>query len=353
MPSANVHPETVRPLEVLGIGAEEERVYRSLLSKGTATADEVAHELGLPLRKVQRLLDGIESKGLTTHSPERPPRYIPASPDIAMQALALHLQQSMQRAQGAIQDLQKLAAVGREGKQEQIIELITSRDAGKLLFDQILGSAQGEIDVFVRPPVLYTPLESPTSHEGQSAVQARGVRFRSINDAEILKIPGVLEHIRADVAAGEEARVVPSLPFKMVLVDRRVALIFLNPDQANNPLLLVRYSGLLEAFYTLFEILWDKAAPITFSSAGNPRIGEPADGFTPELEQLLPLLAVGLNDKSIAHQLDVSERTVARRVVELLEFLGARTRFQAGWDAAMRSKSVSTARDRSGFRTRR
>ena len=103
----------------------------------------------------------------------------------------------------------------------------------------------------------------------------------------------------------------------------------------------------------MFEILWAKAAPITFSGPAIPRVGEPADGFTPEIEELLPLLAVGLNDKSIAHQLDVSERTVARRVVELLDFLGARTRFQAGWDAAMRSKSAPTARVRAVPHTRR
>jgi hypothetical protein len=259
----------------------------------------------------------------------------------------------MQRAQEAIQDLQKLAAVGRQGEQEQIVELVSSRDAGKLLFDQIIGSAQHGIDFFVRLPVLFTPLGSSTNDGAQSAAQGRGVRFRSINDAEVLTIPGMLEHIRADMAAGEEARVVPSLPFKMLLVDHRVALIFLNPDQPDAATLLVRYSGLLEAFYTLFEILWDKAAPITFSGPGVLRIGEPVDGFTRELEQLLPLLAVGLNDKSIAHQLEVSERTVARRVVELLEFLGARTRFQAGWDAAMRSKSAPTARVRAVPHARR
>ena len=43
-----------------------------------------------------------------------------------------------------------------------------------------------------------------------------------------------------------------------------------------------------------------------------------------------------LNDKTIAHELDISIRTLDRRVVELLKGLDARTRFQAGWLAATR-----------------
>ena len=55
-----------RPLEVLGIDADEERVYRFLLTSGEATLEEVTRGLGLPARKTQRLLDAIGAKGLTT-----------------------------------------------------------------------------------------------------------------------------------------------------------------------------------------------------------------------------------------------------------------------------------------------
>jgi len=41
-----------------------------------------------------------------------------------------------------------------------------------------------------------------------------------------------------------------------------------------------------------------------------------------------------MNDKSIEHELGMSSRTLARRIVELTGRLGASTRFQAGWLAA-------------------
>jgi DNA-binding NarL/FixJ family response regulator len=54
--------------------------------------------------------------------------------------------------------------------------------------------------------------------------------------------------------------------------------------------------------------------------------------------QLLALLAGGLNDKAIASELDVSTRTLDRRILKLMRGLGARTRFQAGWIAAQRGR---------------
>ncbi|MFC7641848.1 helix-turn-helix domain-containing protein [Streptosporangium lutulentum] len=49
---------------------------------------------------------------------------------------------------------------------------------------------------------------------------------------------------------------------------------------------------------------------------------------------MLALLAAGLKDDAIARQLDVSLRTVQRRVRSLCDHLGAGTRFQAGLLAA-------------------
>ena len=348
-----------RPLEVLGIDADEERVYRYLLTSRMATLQEVTRGLGLSARKTQRLLDAIAAKGLTTHSPERPRRYIPASPNIAIQALALQHQQAVQRAQGMIHELQQQAAAGRQGEQEHVIELITSLNVGRQLYEQILGSAQHEVAALVRPPVLYNLFSPMDDRKAQREVQARGVQIRSINDAEFLCLPDALDRVRADIRAGEQARVFPSLPFKMILVDRRIALIYLNPNQSNSPSLLVRYSALLDALYTLFEILWERATPLSFTRDGTPQTGNRPSRLSRESEELASLMAAGLNDKNLAHNLHISLRTLERRVAELMQSLETRTRFQAGWAAALHlsgtsvSLSQQTARSRSVKAVRR
>ncbi|MCQ0019560.1 helix-turn-helix domain-containing protein [Actinomadura madurae] len=80
--------------------------------------------------------------------------------------------------------------------------------------------------------------------------------------------------------------------------------------------LIVHPSALLDALVSLFEALWRGALPLP---------GEDAPD-----DAVLTLLAAGLTDDAIARRLSISTRTVQRRVRDLCDRLGARTRFQAG-----------------------
>ncbi len=134
-------------------------------------------------------------------------------------------------------------------------------------------------------------------------------------------------------------RVIPTLPFKMTVVDRQLALIYLNPGQPGCRFMLVRSSALLDALCTLFELLWERASPILQIDADAVRTGPVSYALSDESRELSPLLAAGLNDKAIAYDLGISTRTLERRVLELMTHLNVRTRFQAGWAAAARLPS--------------
>jgi len=317
-----------RPLEALGIAEPEERVYEALLDRPDATLSELERELNLPPRKLQRLLDALERKGLATHTSGQPRRYVPASPDIAVEALVLRRQDELRRARAEIQRLQQRAAQSA-GDRRQMIELVTTREAERHVFEQMQHAAQHELIFLERPPILIAGPEQP--NETEMKALARGVRYRSIADRAFLEIPGVMTRIRQDMQAGEEVRVVSQLPFKMVMADRNIALIPLNLERPGSPSLLVRSSALLDALYAMFEILWNQAAPIAFTRTGEMETGELAARLPAEAERLLPLLAAGLNDKAIAHELGISASTLNRRIAELMKSVDARSRFQLGW----------------------
>jgi DNA-binding NarL/FixJ family response regulator len=139
--------------------------------------------------------------------------------------------------------------------------------------------------------------------------------------------------VRADIGKGDEVRVVHRLPFKMMLADRRTALIPLDLSSPKSEVLLVRSSALLDALYALFESLWDRAVPVSLGRDPSLR-AEASAGVAPEAIDLLRLMAAGLNDKAIAHELGISMRTLNRRISELMAQLNARSRFQIGWIAA-------------------
>ena len=327
-----------RPLETLGISAEEERSYRLLLSKPLASADDIAPTLGFPVRKTQRLLDALATKGLATHSPERPRRYMPVLPEFAVEAMVSQRQADLERVRAAIPDLRKHAANARDAAERgEVVELVTSRDAERRIFDQAQDVARHEVVTLVRPPLRITRLDAPfeQDQQHQKNARARGVRYRSIVDADYLALPGGPSRVREESESGEELRVFPRLPFKIAIFDRRTAFIPLDPQQPEGPTLLVRSSALLDALYALFESLWERSTPLTFSATGVPREAKALSRLPDAAAKLIPLLAAGLNDKAIAHELDISSATLNRRLAELMKGLDTRTRFQMGWRAAL------------------
>lgn len=326
-----------RSFGILGISEAEERVYRWLLDHPAATIAQVAQAQSQTPNKAQRWVEALECKGLATHSPERPRRYVPSAPDVAMEALIRQRQNDLERARRAALELHERSIASRmQDEHEQMVELITSPEAERQIFRQIQDGAVDEVVALVKLPMRITQPAKAEDYEPQGSAQARGVNYRTINDTKFLSSPSAMTRVRQDIEKGEKVRVLPSLPFKMLLADHRIALIPLNLRRSNSPVLLVRSSALLDALYALFEMLWERATPITLKNNEAVEFCDSDLSVSEEINSLVQLLAVGLNDKTIAGELEISMRTLTRRIFDLMQDLGARTRFQAGWIAALR-----------------
>jgi hypothetical protein len=320
----------IRPLELLGIGATEECAYRFLLELHTATAAEIAGELGIKLRVARKLLADLETLGLATHTPKVPRIYVAAPPEFAVAALIKQRQAMLERVRVAIPDLEEQSARSNHvNGHEPVMELITSCAQLGVVMTQMYQSFHSEVMCFQRAPALTPVLGAP--HRLRA-----GACARTISDNGILEIPGMLARIREGVVQGEQARMLPNLPFNMMIFDRRAAIISLDGEKPEKaPTFLVHGSALLEALCRLFEFVWERATPILLGHADNlkavasdVRSGEMADA-------LISLLAAGLNDKAITLELGISPATLNRRMSELMRTTGTRTRFQLGWRAAL------------------
>jgi hypothetical protein len=266
---------------------------------------------------------------LASHSPERPRRYIPVPPELAIEALVGQRQVVLERARSAIPELKKQAANSASARDpEQPVEVITSYAALGQILAQLRQTVQEEVIGFQRAPWLY--------RKDASRPEVRlGVRTRSISDAGYIALPGALATLQSEVKRGEEARVFPVLPIKMIVVDRRIALIPLNVEDQGGPTLLVRAPSLLNALYELFEMTWARATPIAFTRTGAMATGKPDTQVSEVAAQMIPLLAAGLNDKAIVYETGISIATLNRRIAELMRRFDTRTRFQLGWRAAL------------------
>jgi DNA-binding NarL/FixJ family response regulator len=123
--------------------------------------------------------------------------------------------------------------------------------------------------------------------------------------------------------------VLPELPAKLTLFDDFAATLSVRSGSAGAvSVIVVHRSPLLDALSALFEAYWQRAIPFTLAPRDQTGASRPKD------EQLVRLLAAGLGDDAIQRALGVSASTVHRRVHDLMVRLGARTRFQAGYQLA-------------------
>ena len=329
----------------LGLAPSEERIYRMLLARGGVTVSDVSRALELSPRVSQRVLSALEKKGLVTYSPEEIQRYSAVPPDIAADVLIAQRNSELLRARAAMVKLRESTySEPKDHRAEQRFVEILSRQTAAQTFLHSIGSVQNEILGLERLPMLVSTADK--EDDRIVACLARGVRCRAITDNALLNLPGTLNRLRMATQAGEQFRIYPSLPFKLVVFDRRIAILPLHLDQQDGAVLLVRSSSLLDALCEMFEMYWRAAAP--FVAGDMATVQASASDLNPvHADALIPLLASGMNDKAIEHELDMSPRTLARRIFELTKRLGASTRFQAGWLAAqaMHEQRSSTDRD--------
>ena len=318
-------------LEPIGITGPVEGVYLALLAAASATVVELAQRTGAPESVIRSSLAFLEERGLATRTPHSETRYVAAPPDVAVEGAILQKQESLRSLRQGLSDLVALHRAARGRTASELVEVVTGTAAINLRFNQLQLGAQREVLVLTRPPL------AGTNNAGQDQAADRGVRFRGVYDRDYLSIPGALDVVAHWVAHGEEARAAERLPVKLAIVDRSVAMVPLVPESASmeTGALVVHGSGLLDALVALFEGCWNSATPLRLHSvAGDaPTTG---NQVSEDDLRLLSLLLAGLTDSAMAAQLDISERTILRRLRALMQSLEVTTRVQLGYEVARR-----------------
>jgi predicted ArsR family transcriptional regulator len=314
-------------LQPAGVSELEERVYRALLRCPQLTLTQLASSLGSTTVTTRRALDGLETAGLISRQ-GRPTRFIPAAPDMAVEALIMRRQEELERCRIAAAGLVAQYREAAHGAAD-VVELITGRQASLQRYVQLLTTARTEVLMFDKPPYL-GPMDNPLELDAL----ARGVTWRAIYAPEGLEQSDRLAQLRAWQAAGEQARICAKVPLKLAMVDRNVALLPFTTDAhgAQNTAILVHPSSLLTTLAMLFDMLWDQSLPLTPGPDGPAPAGEIEDVD----RALLQLLTAGVKDQAIARQLGISLRTVRRRLANLMSAAGVTSRFQLGMMATQR-----------------
>jgi sugar-specific transcriptional regulator TrmB len=322
-------PEEIHALQTIGLSREELEVYEFILQQPASTLDDIVEMSGQPRNQVLRLVRTVERKGLASHTLNRPPRYNAIPPDIGFGSLITKHQTGLRAARALAKRLRVLEPHIKSSSDESRAEIITGHETLLRVVDDLYNSAEREVLCFDRPPYVRDPAKQL---ETKLPTLSRGVVYRTIVDAESLAFPGRLSLLDAEVEAGENIRIGAGVPIKALIVDQRAALVPLDLKDMGQSGLVLRKSLLFDALYALFNLLWQRSVP--FGKAGSE-----ADN---QVDALIAVLSAGVKDKALAYQLGISDRTLERRIAEMMKRVNAHTRFQAGWNAALHSVDKNT-----------
>ncbi|MFC9243364.1 LuxR family transcriptional regulator [Streptomyces sp. NPDC057136] len=312
-------------LRLLGIDHAAVQVYLALLELAPAPLSAIGTAAGLGDEELTTAYVTLVDAGLASAAEVGEGVVAPVPPTAGLEILARHraaeVEESRITVGGAFESFrrQRLAAYN-----DHLVEVVTGDAIGPRV-RHAWASARDQIRQFESPP--YFPL--PGATDDALATLARGVTQRVVYSRESLEHPGRLKDvIEPCVKAGEQARVLPSVPVKLVIIDEAYALVSLSIQEADvhNTMLVVQPCGLLSALMALFEQSWQNALPF------HGRTTAPG-GLPPADRRLLWLLAGGASDDVIAREMGISRRTLFRRLQILMARLGAANRFQMALQA--------------------
>ncbi|QYC37804.1 Sugar-specific transcriptional regulator TrmB [Nonomuraea coxensis DSM 45129] len=85
-------------LDVIGLGADAQRIYELLIGLGSAGAAELAAAGGLPEPRVREILGTLKSRGLARCLRHSPLRYAAVDPGTALDVLLLRREEEIKHA---------------------------------------------------------------------------------------------------------------------------------------------------------------------------------------------------------------------------------------------------------------
>ncbi len=296
-----------------GVAPDADLVYRALASLGRRTAAELATELGMSRRRVDSALEQLHAHGIA-HPPgkrDRPWR-VADSADV-MKILSVPQQRRPAPETAACPPpVSNLLRQVPPGQPDPEVRYLPTRDVTRLRLAEIAGRARRE-HLSIHPERTFEP----------AARLAAGPVERAMADRRIpVRVLGVQPEPRGSTDTWPSYRMLPSVPMKLIVIDREIALFPLDATNYERGYIEIAAPAAVRSLVDLFEQHWQKAEA--------ERTAMSRLTLSSREQQLIELLAGGLTDAGAARHMHISERSVSTIMRSLMDRAGVDNRFQLG-----------------------
>ncbi|MFD9032402.1 helix-turn-helix transcriptional regulator [Streptomyces sp. NPDC059567] len=304
-------------------------VYRLVISEPRWGLTEIAGELHVEEAAVRGCLDKLAELSMLYPTKDATD-VAPISPEVGLAAhihrreTEIHSQQlELAAMRAATAELTAIYASQRGRHNNVGLEQLEGVNEVRARLSELARHATTEILAFM-PGGAQSPEALEASRPLDEQTLAAGVRLRTIYLDSVRNDRATTEYARWLAELGGEIRTMPSLPLRMLIADRSVALLPVSPEDTRAGAVILRAPGVVTALLALFEMVWERATPL------HGRSRPVADAPSEQEIELLRLLQKGHTDEVAARKLGLSLRTTRRMMSGISHRLGARSRFETG-----------------------
>jgi len=256
--------------------------------------------------------------------------YAPSSPDMAAAHLTGPINSEIQKlnrdAERLTNHVMSMKAIFEDSWHGHVmqtpIEYLTTLDAIRTTLERLTASAR--VEIATAHPRLPPP---DTLEEGLARTTDaldRGVLLQTLYPHSVLAHQYIQQHLTTMTSLGAQVRTTSHIPDRVIIFDTSIAVITDHGTYSDPGALTVRDPSLVRYLYRSWESTWESARPFTASDSG---YGSAKDELR---RSIVRLLDSGMKDEVAARRLSMSISTYRRHVTELMNELGAQSRFQAG-----------------------
>jgi DNA-binding CsgD family transcriptional regulator len=320
-------------LQLLGLSAHAETIYRATLLYPDHGVTDLMADTGLPETVIRTAFDELAALALLKPSDQRGGRLRPVSPEVGLTTLLASAEADLAARLAQVETTRaEIAAIAAEHLSTRMSDSATrleGLDAVRSRLEELQRTTEFEC-LSLNPGGAHRPDARNAATPLNEEALTRGVAIRAVCRDSFRNDPDTLAYARWLIEHGGQMRTVPTVPIQMIIVDRRAAILPLDPENPRKGAIEVHSSGIITALCALFEQCWSTGT----SFGEQPVIDD--EGCTPTERALLEMVAAGDTDEAAARNLGISARTVSRMMSSLMERLDAASRFQAGVNATKR-----------------
>lgn len=323
-------------LQELGLSAAADAVYQAMLAEPGLDIAGLCDYLALTEHDVRAGIDDLVRFTLLRESRDEPGQLRTVSPEVGLEVLLRRQEEDLARRQMELARTKASVAdaiahyAGRRPHTRAGTRCLSGLDAIQAELEILAKSLTREC-MSVMPGGAQSRASLDASAPLDEEAMGRGITLLTLYQDSVRNDPDTLAYAQWLTKLGGQVRTAPVLPPRMLIFDRKIAVVPIDPVDSKLGALCTSEQGFVVSLSMFFEQAWNTAVPLGAAAAADTDTG-----LTPIDRELLKLLGTGLTDEAAGRRLGVSARTVRRQMAALMERLNAASRFEAGLKAAQR-----------------